>query len=205
MVVHDISIPLWPELAVWPGDTPASVRRIARLADGESVNLGTLTASLHAGTHADAPYHFEDDGVGIDAVEAEVYVGPAVVWDVRGCDPIRISDLERAPLAEAPRLLLRTGGWTDHTVFPTSVPVVADDVPAYLASRGVRLLGVDVPSVDPIDSKTLSLHHALLANGIHILESLDLSAVEQGVYNLSALPIRVVGGDAAPVRAVLWR
>jgi arylformamidase len=83
--------------------------------------------------------------------------------------------------------------------------VVAADVPAFLASRGIRLLGVDVPSVDPIESKDLEIHHALADHGIHILESLDLSAVAPGLYQLSALPLRVVGADGAPVRAVLWR
>jgi arylformamidase len=204
MPFYDISIPLTSRLAVWPGDTPVSVERIARLSDGDSVNLGTLRASLHAGTHADAPYHFDDRGATIDTIPPEMYVGPALVWDVTGCDPITVGDLEKAPLDRAPRLLLRTGGWTDHTIFPTKVPVMAADVPAYLGSRGVRLLGLDVPSVDPIDSKDLALHHSLASNGIHILESLDLSAIETGIYNLSALPVLVAGADAGAVRAVLW-
>lgn len=205
MEFFDVSIPLHPGLAIWPGDTPVSVERIARLAAGASVNLGTFRGSLHAGTHADAPFHFDERGAGIDGVPPEVYVGPAVVLDVTGIDPISTEALERAPLEEGPRLLLKTGGWTDHSVFPVRVPVLTPDAPRYLASRGVRLLGVDVPSVDLIDSKDLALHHALAENGIHILESLDLTGVEAGVYQLSALPIRIVGADAAFVRAVLWR
>lgn len=205
MTFYDISVPLRPGLAVWPGDTAVTIERIARLAAGDSVNLGTFRGSLHAGTHGDAPFHFDDRGAGIDEVPPEVYVGPAVVWDVTGIDPISAEALEGAPLEGAPRLLLKTGGWTDHSVFPERVPVLTLEAPRYLASRGVRLLGVDVPSVDPIDSKDLALHHALAEYGIHILESLDLSGVEAGLYQLSALPIRIVGADAGFVRAVLWR
>jgi arylformamidase len=104
-----------------------------------------------------------------------------------------------------PRLLLRTGAWADHSRFPERVPTIACDVPAFLRSRGIKLLGIDVPSVDTIESKDLPNHHALARCGIHILESLDLSGVEPGLYQLSALPLRLVGADAAPVRAVLWR
>lgn len=205
MPFYDISIPLHASIAVWPGDTPVCVEQVARLAEGDSVNLGMITSSLHAGSHADAPFHFVETGNAIDAVPLEVYVGPVLVWDVTGLEIIAIDDIQKAPLEQASRLLLRTGGWSDHTRFPDSVPVIAADVPHYLASKGIRLLGVDVPSVDAVESKDLPNHHALAKFGIHILESLDLSGVEPGIYQLSALPIRVTGADAAPVRAVLWR
>ena len=205
MPFFDISIPLRVELAVWPGDTPVSVKQIASLAAGDTVNLGALTSSLHAGTHADAVLHVDVSGRSIEVVDPQVFVGTAQVCDVSGRDVIRTEHLSQFPLGSASRLLLKTGGWTDHTRFPERIPVIAPDVPALLASHGIKLLGVDVPSVDPIDSKDLPNHHALATYGIQILESLDLSAVEPGLYHLSALPLRIVGADAAPVRAVLWR
>ena len=101
------------------------------------------------------------------------------------------------------RLLLKTGAWPDGAPFPERIPLLSPDVPAWLDAHGIRLLGLDVPSVDAIDSHDLPIHHALAAAGVHILESLDLSAVPAGVYELIALPLRIAGGDAAPVRAVL--
>jgi arylformamidase len=106
-------------------------------------------------------------------------------------------------LSGTPRLLLRTDGWTDHSRFPESIPVLEASVPAYLHQKGVILLGLDVPSVDPIDSKDLPIHHALGSFRIAILESVDLTRVEPGVYELIALPLKIAGGDGSPVRAIL--
>ena len=103
------------------------------------------------------------------------------------------------------RLLVKTGRWSDSTVFPNRIPVIAADVPAWLQKNGVKLLGVDLPSMDEIDSKSLQNHHALAQAGIGIIESLDLSDVASGIYNFAALPLKIAGADGAPVRAVLWR
>lgn len=205
MILYDISIPLRPGMAVWPGDTDVSLEQVASLASGDTVNLGSMTASLHAGTHIDAPYHFDPQGLTVDAIPPEVFLGPALMLDVSGRDVITVGDLAGADLHGAPRLLLRTGAWPDHSRFPERIPTLAADLPAHLASCGVFLLGLDIPSVDALDSKELPNHHALATNGIHIIESLDLSAVEPGLYQLSALPLRIHGSDAAPTRAVLWR
>jgi arylformamidase len=120
---------------------------------------------------------------------------------------ITIADLEPCSdiLRSAPRLLLKTGVWKDSSVFPDWIPVMAPDVPAWLRARQVKLIGLDLPSVDPIDAKKLVNHHALAAAGIAIVESLDLSEVGAGTYHFSALPLRISGGDAGPVRAILWR
>jgi arylformamidase len=95
--------------------------------------------------------------------------------------------------------------WNDSKIFPACIPVIAPDVAEWLHARKVKLIGLDLPSVDPIEAKQLVNHHALAAAGIAIVESLDLSAVEAGIYHFSALPLRIKGGDAGPVRAVLWR
>jgi arylformamidase len=120
---------------------------------------------------------------------------------------IDVADLAASSvlLGRAPRLLLKTGVWKDSNVFPDWIPVIAHDVPEWLAQRKVKLLGLDLPSVDAIDAKKLINHHALAAAGVAMVESLDLSEVEAGVYHFSALPLKIAGGDAAPVRAILWR
>ncbi len=203
MRTYDITLPVREGLPGWPGDTPYRFRLGWSIAGGAPVNVGEVTASIHTGTHVDAPFHFDDAGATVEALDLTPFLGPARVADLRGRPVIGVADLASLDLAGTPRLLLRTGGWADHSRFPGSIPVLDRDVPAFLRDRGVILLGVDVPSVDPIDSKDLPIHHALGAAGIAILESVDLDGVPPGVYELIALPLRLVGADGSPVRAVL--
>lgn len=213
MKIYDISRPLFNGLAPWPGDTAFHYDLKWKMAEGATVNVGAITMGVHNGSHADAPFHFEPDAAKIDELALETYLGDAVVVDLTGIFQgdrtrhITISDLEEAAsaFASAPRLLLKTGVWTDSKIFPDWIPVMAADVPAWLGERKVKLIGLDLPSVDPIDAKVLVNHHALAAAGIAIVESLDLSEVEAGAYHFSALPLRISGADAAPVRAILWR
>lgn len=199
--LYDITHRLHPDLAVWPGDTPYTSRCLCRLRNGDSVNLSSIETSVHAGTHADAPFHYNDKGATMDELPLEVYLGAATVVDVMGQAVITREFLEA--LDFAPRVLFKTGAWTDTSHFPESIPVMESGLPGWLASRGVILIGLDVPSVDELDSKTLPIHHALGAAGIAILESLALDAVPPGNYELIALPLNLAGADGAPVRAVL--
>jgi arylformamidase len=203
MRIHDISLPLREGLPGWPGDTPYRFRLSWSKAEGATVNVGEVTTSIHIGTHVDAPFHFLDGGATVDALSLDPFLGPARVVDARGLPLIRVENLSTVDLAGTPRLLLRTDGWPDHSRFAESIPVLDRDVPAYLSERGVILLGLDVPSVDAIDSKDLPIHHALGSSGIAILESVDLSRVEPGVYELIALPLKLGGADGSPVRAIL--
>ena len=213
MKIWDISRALSDDLAPWPGDTPFHFELAARLGENAVVNVGAIRMSVHNGSHADARFHFEQDGWTIEQTRLETYLGPAVVVDVskelqRGeRQEIEIQDLDGSAddLAQTSRLLLKTGVWPNNTVFPKSIPVIAPDVAEWLQARGVGLIGLDLPSVDRIDAKVLHNHHALARCGIAIVESLDLTAVEPGVYNFAALPLKIAGGDAAPVRAALWR
>ena len=200
MPLHDISRPLSPATAEWPGDTPTSLKRLLSLSEGASVNLSTLTASVHNATHADAPLHYDDSGPAIDGLDLSLYIGPCLVIDVDGRDPITADCF---PQVLPPRVLLKTSAWPDSAAFPADFPVLGATVPGLLAVRGVRLIGVDVPSVDKPDSKTLPIHHALRGANILIIESLDLSRIAPGPYELIALPILIPGSDAAFVRAVL--
>ena len=200
MSLIDISRPLSPDTAAWPGDTPTSLRRVLSLGEGASVNLSTLTASVHNATHADAPLHYDDQGLPIEQLDPALYVGPCLVVDAQGHDPI---DAHLFPLHLPPRVLIKTGAWHDERAFPADFPVLSPNTPRVLAARGVRVIGVDVPSVDKPDSKTLPVHHACRAADILIIESLDLSQVAAGEYELIALPVLIPGSDAAFVRAVL--
>lgn len=206
MRIHDISRPVSPTIGVWPGDTPFEFELVARIADGEAVNVGRLRMSVHTGTHVDAPLHFDDAGADAASVSLESYVGPCVVADVRPSDrgilPADLPTWLDEDLAAAPRLLLRSyarrpAGFDERMAHAT--PELAD----WLAERGVRLLGIDTDSMDAYESKELPAHRRLDGHGIAILEGIDLSAVECGRYELVALPLRIEGADGSPVRAVL--
>lgn len=210
MKIFDISRPLFNRLAPWPGDTAFHFELKWKMAEGATVNVGAVTMGVHNGSHADAPFHFQEGAITIDQMPLGTYFGEAVVVDLTSKfktgerSQIAIADLESAA-DSASRLLLKTGVWNDSKKFPEWIPVIANDVPKWLEARNVKLLGFDLPSVDTIEAKVLVNHHALAAANIAIVESLDLSAIEPGKYQFSALPLRISGGDAAPVRAILWR
>ncbi|MEY2482010.1 MAG: arylformamidase [Verrucomicrobiota bacterium] len=213
MQIFDVSRALSNDLAPWPGDTPFHFELKWKMAEGATVNVGAVEMGVHNGTHADAPFHFEQGADTIERMPLEIYLGDAVVLDLTKqfesdrTRQITVTDIESSSdaLELAPRLLLRTNVWKDSKVFPDWIPVIAADVPEWLRKRKVKLLGLDLPSVDSIDAKKLVNHYALAAARIAIVESLDLSAIEAGTYHFSALPLRISDGDASPVRAILWR
>jgi arylformamidase len=213
MKIWDISRTLSDDLAPWPGDTPFHFELTARLGENAVVNVGAIRMSVHNGSHADAQFHFEKDGPPIDQAALQNYIGRAVIVDLTNqlangdqeLITVEHLGLSADELGQTSRLLLKTGVWPNNNVFPKRIPIIAPDVPEWLHNHGVRLIGLDLPSVDRIDAKVLHNHHALAQSGIMIVESLDLSHVEPGVYNFAALPLKISGGDAAPVRAILWR
>lgn len=203
MRFHDITRPVYTGMPVWPGDTAAEFKLVATIPAGSSCNIGRLHVSAHTGTHADAPFHYNEAGAKMDEVPVETYLGPALVVDIRGQTAITPALLRTHDFSATPRVLFKSDSWADPIVFPSAWPLLTAETPAWLAARGVRLVGMDVPSVDHRDSKDLPIHHAIDAAGIVILENLDLRAVEPGVYELIALPLKIRGGDGSPVRAVL--
>jgi len=176
------------------------------MSEGSSCNVGRLSLSVHNGTHADAPYHYNPRGETVEMIALDRFVGPARVIDARGragLSPELLASFSPAEIAATPRLLFRTDRWTDADRFPTDWPLLEPTFPAWLAARGVGLIGLDVPSVDALQSRELPIHQALDAAGILIVENLDLRGVEPGCYELIALPLKLRGGDGSPLRAVL--
>ncbi|MHC4954174.1 MAG: cyclase family protein [Planctomycetota bacterium] len=203
-MIHDISPLVDPDIAVWPGDSPFEAKDLLRIEDGHSVHLSTITLSCHTGAHADAPCHYAAGAAGIEEAALEKYIGPCVLVDVSPEDhAIRPADLGDLDLSEAPRVLFRTGAIQDRTVFPDPLTHLTVELIDWLAERGCVLIGLDSPSVDAFDSKDLPCHKALLRHGIVNLECLALDGVPSGRYELIALPLRLAGRDASPVRAVL--
>ena len=218
----DASVLLGPGTPEWPGDVPYACGWTCTIAGGAPFNLSAITLSPHVGTHADAPLHVRDGWPASETLALDAFLGPALVLDVRdapaGPDPdgpgaLTLDALERSAraqgvqlaeaLRDAPRLLLRTGRTIADGRFPEGWPWVHADAVTALIARGLRLLGVDAPSIDARDSKTLATHHALFGGGACNLENLDLRGVAPGRYGLIAPPLRLAGLDGAPVRALL--
>ena len=178
--IYDVSRPLDPAVWVWPGDRPFTCGLSWKMREGASVNVGGFTMSCHAGTHIDAPFHFVEAGARSHEIPLERCLGPC-----------QVLPLARLGASTADRVLVKAQGGA-----PTATQLAGLD-------RRLKLFGTDFHSVDPLDSKTLDAHQALWTMGAVILEELDLSEVPEGHYELIALPLKLVGLDAAPVRAVL--
>ena len=201
----DITQPLNQRIAEWPGDTPFSYEVAISKEQSGSVNIGKLTMSTHIGTHTDAPFHYDDNGLKILELPVDLYIGKACLVDVTGVSCVTRADLEPFDFDGAERLLLKTGSHPTPTKFPENFTVIGEDVGPLLKERGVRLIGVDTPSVDSETSKDLLGHHSLYRNDVIIIENLVLHSLEAGNYELIALPLALEDADGSPVRAVVRR
>lgn len=202
-MIYDISPPITDSLAVFPGDTPPVREVLMDMHKGAPLTLSTLRSTVHVGSHADAPSHYGRDAQTIDELPLETFVGPCQVIRVSARRGVLLSrDAIRADITET-RVLFCTGTYPDPTQFNDDFAALSPELVDWLAERGVKLVGVDTPSVDPATSKDLPAHKAFLKNDVYILEGLVLDGVPEGRYELLALPLKLVGFDASPVRAVL--
>jgi arylformamidase len=203
MRILDISPLVHPGLAVWPGDVPFERTVACSMAAGANLDLSSIRTTVHVGAHADAPSHYADGAPGIDARPLELYLGPCqvIAVDVPRGARVRPEDV-RAPIV-APRVLFRTGTFPDPDAWNADFASLSPELVAWLHERGVRLVGLDTPSVDPQDDRLLESHTAIAARDMAILEGVVLDHVPPGVYTLIALPLKLAGADASPVRAVL--
>jgi len=205
VTLHDLSPPITPSLAVFPGDTTPSREVLMDMHRGDPLTLSTLRATVHLGTHVDAPSHYGRDAPTIDQVPLDICIGPCRVVRVAASPGTLVTAAMLPRDLDVPRVLIATGTFPDPTTwrddFAALDPALVDD----LHARGVRLVGIDTPSVDPATSKDLPAHRRFLACGMIILEGLVMRDVPEGDYELIALPLKLVGFDASPVRAVLRR
>ncbi|HEY2177635.1 MAG TPA: arylformamidase [Caulobacteraceae bacterium] len=202
--IWDISQTLRPGLPVWPGDTPFSAGRRWSQGEDSPVTVSRFETTVHAGTHADAPLHYAVGEADAAGVELDAYVGPCRLIDARDQGPaIGAVFVQRAVTAPPPRVLFRTYERFPHEAWSSDFTAIEAGAIAALAALGVKLVGLDSPSLDPQDSKTMDAHKAVLAAGMRVLEGLVLDDVPPGDYELIALPLKLAGLDASPVRAVL--
>lgn len=199
----DISPVVASDSPIFPGDEPYTLRWTARLTPLCPVNLSAITMSPHVGAHADAPLHYADGVASAAEVDLDPYLGPCRVIHAIDCGPlIRIEHLQHAAQDLPPRVLVRCCERAD-TVWNPDFTAYAPETVDWLAAQGVRLIGLDTPSVDPASSKSLDSHQQLLRLDLRVLENLVLDEVAEGDYELIALPLKLAGACASPVRAVL--
>jgi arylformamidase len=203
----DVTVRLAAGMPCYPGNPEFELQPIKRIADGGSSNVSKLVLGTHTGTHVDAPKHFLDDGATADQLRLEILIGPAHVIDIATRGAITEQDLASAGVDGDDRVLIKTGNsalWTTHT-FHQDYAHLTEGGARYLADRGVKLVGVDYLSVEQYKKPGAPAHRALLSRNIVIIEGLNLSGVEAGVYDMYCLPLPIVGGDGAPARVVLKR
>lgn len=201
--IIDISPTLRPSIAVWPGDVPFS-RAIALSIDGgANIDLSAIHTTVHVGAHTDAPSHYVAGGEGIATRPLARYLGPCevVAVDVGRGERVRPHHLPHPP--RAPRVLFRTGTFPDPDAFNEDFAALSPELVDALAAHGAVLVGIDTPSIDLCHDKVLHTHLAVARHDMAVLEGIVLDHVAAGVYELIALPLKLDGADASPVRAVL--
>ncbi|HUL67994.1 MAG TPA: arylformamidase [Burkholderiaceae bacterium] len=201
--IWDISPSVAPGFPVFPGDTPFTTRWTWVLGPGCPVNVSEITLSPHTGAHTDAPLHYDDAGASIGEVALDAYLGPCRVLHAIGVRPLvepahLVHRLDGTP----PRVLIRTCQAAPAT-WDSEFTAIAPATVEVLHDRGVRLIGIDTPSLDPEQSKSLDSHQVVRRHRMAILEGIVLDEVDEGDYELIALPLKWQGLDASPVRAIL--
>jgi arylformamidase len=207
--IIDISLPISEKLLVWPGDPPIEVEPSSRIAQGDAANVSRIRMGTHTGTHIDPPFHFLDDGRTVDNLPFDALVGEALVADLQdipgniGSDELEALGIERG----TERLLLKTANssmWESvpHE-FPDEYVNVTPDGAAWIAERGIRLVGIDFLGIEARGAEGHPTHVTLLGSRVVIVEGLDLAHVDPGKYQFVCLPLRIAGGDGAPARAIL--
>jgi arylformamidase len=199
----DISPLISERIGVWPGDVPFSRPITCRLEEGDSVGLSSMQTTLHVGAHTDAPNHYRQGREGISDRSLERYYGPCQVIGVQIPRGERIRPEHVSDAIQSPRVLFHTESFPDPDDFNADFNSLSPELVAWLHDQGVGLVGIDTPSIDPFESKALESHNAIADRDMAVLEGIVLTNVAPGLYTLIALPLKLEGADASPVRAVL--
>jgi len=206
MEIYDISPQIREGMAVWPGDKKFRSQWTMQIRNGDSCNVSAVTMSVHTGSHVDAPYHFDETGQDVASIPLARYLGPARVVELAVDGPITDRQLAALDWSRVERVLFKTGSsGLPENRFDRDFAYLSEGAASFLGERKLLLVGTDAPSVDAFSSKTMEAHRILLRHGIAILEGVRLGHVPAGDFDLIALPLRLAGLDASPVRAVLRR
>jgi arylformamidase len=204
-ILHDLSPAVGTDSEVWPGDSSFELQWSSSLEEGAAANVARISLSPHTGSHADAPLHLEAGGDDAAQLSLERFCGPARVIDWQDRGAIAVEGLSELPWGGVERALFRTRADGERFRYDKGMGHFLPDAARFLVEMGIRLVGIDTVSVDEFTSEDLPAHRILLSAGVAILESLEMSRVAAGDYELIALPLKLRGVDASPVRAVLRR
>tara|TARA_R110002072_G_scaffold288917_2_gene455643 strand:- start:23211 stop:23849 length:639 start_codon:yes stop_codon:yes gene_type:complete len=203
LIIHDISPVISESIAVFPGDTPYSMKTNMDFSQGHHLKLGEIHGSVHLGAHTDAPNHYHKDGVGIHERDLSLYFGDCQVIEVSLDKKKRIYPEDFSQEISSPRVLFKTNSYPNPNSWSDDFNSLSPELIKFLKSKNVVLVGIDTPSVDPSDSKGLESHTEIYHSDMAILEGIVLTDIEEGNYTLSAFPLKLKNADASPVRAVL--
>ena len=204
MSLWDISPPISTATPCFPVDTAYSQRWNAEIGPGCPVNVSAITLSPHVGSHADAPLHYDPAGAAIGALDLQTFIGPCRVIHAIGKGPlVRLADLAHQLENLPERILVRTYANFPAQEFDNNLIALAPETLLALAELGVKLIGIDSASIDPADSKSLQSHQLIRERNMRVLENLQLDQIDEGDYELIALPLKLMSADASPVRAIL--
>ncbi len=207
-IYHDVTLTFSPDLPGWPGDPTPTVERIRTIGQNSSCNVTRIDTHVHFATHVDAPNHFIPGGLGVDALDLNVLIGPALVVHLPDVDYIDAAMLEAEGVApDVERILFRTRNselWSTPTHdFNKDFVALTSDAAQWIVDRGISLVGVDYLSVERFKEPGRPTHNILLERDVVALEGLDLRGIAPGSYHLMCLPMKIKGADGAPARVVL--
>ena len=205
MPIIDITLPISNTLITWPTDPTVSIRKTRLISQGNSCNLSELQLGSHCGTHIDAPYHFEENGIKVDQIPLDSLIGNATVFEIKNKEKIDLADLKPLKLINCKRAIFKTINSTYWKLseFKKDFVYITKEAAQYLVDCDVKLVGIDYLSVEKFKNKYADTHHTLLRKGVVIIEGLDLSNVKVGDYELIALPLKIKDGDGSPARVIL--
>jgi arylformamidase len=206
MKYYDISPIIKPSFAVFPGDVAFKLSKNLEIKEGSSCNISSMTTTLHIGSHADAPCHYNNKGKDISLQNIAYYFGNCQVLDMSYIQSniIHPSDLENIEI-KSERILIKTNSWNSNSHWKNRFKTISPYSIDFFSRKKVIMVGIDTPSVDSTTSKSLKTHKTIFQNNLSILECLSLKFIKAGMYSIIAFPLKILDGDASPVRAILLK
>ena len=205
MKLYDITLTISESIITWPRDPKVSIQKTRLISKGNSCNVSELKFGSHCGTHIDAPYHFEENGIKIDQIPLDYLIGDVTVFNIKNKEKIDLEDIKSLKLNNINRVVFKTINSTYWKLseFKSDFVYLTKEAAQYLVDSSIKLVGIDYLSIEKYGNKGADTHHTLLKNGIVVIEGLDLSEVEAGNYELIALPLKIKDCDGSPARVIL--
>lgn len=205
MNFYDVTLTISNTLVTWPTDPAVSIRKTSLISQGNSCNVSELKFSSHCGTHIDAPYHFEENGIKIDQIPLDYLIGNATVFDIKNKEKIDLDEVKLLQLKGVERVIFKTINSTywKFSKFKEDFVYITKEAAQYLVDNDIKLIGIDYLSVEKFENTYADTHHTLLRKGVVIIEGLDLSNIRAGNYELIALPLKIKECDGSPARVIL--